>query len=303
MTSEGLKRKFLSGEEWLYYKIYCGVKTTDNLLTSEIFPLLEKLEADNVLTSWFFIRYYDSDHHLRLRIRFVREDNQFQILSTLNRAFSKLLGQDIIWKVQQDTYVRELERYGYNLILPSEQIFYHDSNMILRSLKVIEGSNNPDLRWMFALLLIDCLMDDFKLCDKEKKELMGILQDSFGEEMGLDKNLKKSLNDKFRKNRSEIEKFLKDESTYPERIILEDFLNNKSEKIESAVQEILSSKLPKPNLYNLLASHIHMSMNRLFKDRNRQSEFVCYYFLFSLYKSQVAREKYRGGTLNPVVSH
>ena len=38
-----MKRKFILGEEWLYYKIYCGKRTADVILTQVIKPLAENL--------------------------------------------------------------------------------------------------------------------------------------------------------------------------------------------------------------------------------------------------------------------
>jgi len=65
-----MKRTFILGEEWLYYKIYCGAKTADLLLTDTLRPLLNRLTATNQINQWFFIRYTDPENHIRLRLHF-----------------------------------------------------------------------------------------------------------------------------------------------------------------------------------------------------------------------------------------
>lgn len=37
-----LKRTFFIGDEWLYYKVYCGVKTADIILAEVVKPLTEE---------------------------------------------------------------------------------------------------------------------------------------------------------------------------------------------------------------------------------------------------------------------
>jgi thiopeptide-type bacteriocin biosynthesis protein len=65
---EAIKRSFTIGEEWLYFKIYCGVKTANELLISVVEPLVTKLRKEKKITLWFFIRYSDPEHHLRIRL-------------------------------------------------------------------------------------------------------------------------------------------------------------------------------------------------------------------------------------------
>jgi len=52
-----IQRKFLLGDAWLYYKIYCGARTADMLLTDMIAPLVAELKKQELIEKWFFIRY------------------------------------------------------------------------------------------------------------------------------------------------------------------------------------------------------------------------------------------------------
>jgi len=60
-------RKFIPGTEWLYLKIYTGVKTSDVLLEEAILPLVTCFLNNNLINKWFFIRYNDPKPHLRIR--------------------------------------------------------------------------------------------------------------------------------------------------------------------------------------------------------------------------------------------
>ena len=62
-----IQRNFSIGSEWLYYKLYTGHKTADFILTEVIKPLTEEFLEKGLIDKWFFIRYADPKHHIRLR--------------------------------------------------------------------------------------------------------------------------------------------------------------------------------------------------------------------------------------------
>ncbi|SHM78977.1 thiopeptide-type bacteriocin biosynthesis protein [Flavobacterium xanthum] len=118
-----MKREFCLGSEWLYYKIYTGVKTADLLLLEEFAPIIEQLKARKVIEKWFFIRYNDPDSHLRIRFLVTKPEGIATIISSFHLVFEKLLVNHLVWKVQTDTYKRELERYGEATMVDSETLF------------------------------------------------------------------------------------------------------------------------------------------------------------------------------------
>ncbi|MCX8492045.1 MAG: thiopeptide-type bacteriocin biosynthesis protein, partial [Cyclobacteriaceae bacterium] len=121
-----VQRSFLSGDQWCYVKIYCGVKTADKILIDVLKPIAHELLAKEKITMWFFIRYADPDHHIR--VRFSGHGNFYaEVTETLNKAFAPYLESHLIWKVQTDTYNRELERYGAVNMDNSESLFFYDS--------------------------------------------------------------------------------------------------------------------------------------------------------------------------------
>ena len=48
-----MQRDFCLGSQWLYYKIYTGVKTADNILLEKIAPVITHLEAEKKLRNGF----------------------------------------------------------------------------------------------------------------------------------------------------------------------------------------------------------------------------------------------------------
>jgi len=44
-----MKRTFIPGDEWLYYKLYCGKKTADYILIDVIKPITEKLLSEGLI--------------------------------------------------------------------------------------------------------------------------------------------------------------------------------------------------------------------------------------------------------------
>lgn len=290
-----IQRSFILGDQWLYYKIYTGPKTSDNVLTEILKPIAEKLIDENTIQQWFFIRYADPKHHIRVRFKY---DDPHKIGTIINALFPELknfIDEDLIWKIQLDTYQRELERYGTNTMELSETLFYHDSKMMVDFLNLIEGDEGEEIRWLFGLRAIDSLLNSFKYQDNQKLELLDNLKTGFGREFGMSRPLKKQLDDKYRKEREKIDYFMVFEAeANPDYAPIIEVLENKFENTTPVAGEVLKhqeqNSLEMP-LNNLMGSYIHMLMNRLFKSNNRMHEMVCYDFLYRYYRSMIARKK------------
>ena len=290
------QRNFIVGDSWLYYKIYTGPKTSDTVLTDIIKPVVTQLVEDGIIDNWFFIRYADPKHHLRVRFHYTQQENVAVIINRLYPYFKTFVEQDLIWKIQIDTYQREIERYGSNTIALSEQFFYTDSEMIVNFIDMIEGEEGEELRWLFSIRAIDAHLNSFKYTDDEKLSLLEGLKIGFGNEFGMSRPLKKQLDDKFREERKKIEEFmvLQPENAEDYAPILE-VIEHKGKQLAPIAAEILKCKKEghlQMELNNLMGSYIHMIMNRIFKSKNRLHELVCYDFLYRYYKSMIARKKF-----------
>lgn len=289
--SINIQREFIVGDHWLYYKIYSGTKTADSILIEIIKPIVSDLINKNIISKWFFIRYGDPKPHLRIRFYCKDLNNIGTVINTLLPLFKDLMNQDLIWKIQTDTYQRELERYGKNSMELSESMFFYDSKLILDLLEIV--GDDDELRWLIALKIIENIMNAFNYTIDNKLVFFERLKVGFGSEFGINKDLNKQIDYKYRNYRNTIEEIIEAKkgsaSQYDELLIaLEDF-NNKS---RSTVDEILNfreSGILMLSLDSLISSYIHMSMVRLFKSKNRIHELVVYDFMYRYYKSYRAR--------------
>lgn len=270
-----------------------GPKTSDLFLSDVVKPLVSSLISEKIIDKWFFIRYSDPKFHIRLRFHCNSKENLGVIINRLQPSLVELFCQDLIWKIQIDTYQRELERYGINTIENAEELFCYDSEMTIAFLDIIEGEAGEELRWLFALRVIHTLLSGFKYDLQDSLKLLEQLKTGFGKEFGMNRYLKKQLDDKYRKKRDAIEKFIAfDHNGIPEYQPILDILVEYRNKIDPIAERILSHKdlgTLQIELNDLLGSFIHMSMNRVFNSKNRLHEMVCYDFLYRYYRSLFAR--------------
>ncbi|NER12570.1 hypothetical protein GWK08_03890 [Leptobacterium flavescens] len=298
------QRSFIIGDKWLYYKLYTGPKTADMILTEIVNPVATELIKQGAIDQWFFIRYADPKHHLRVRFHYNDPSRVAEIINALHIPFRSFIEEDLLWKIQLDTYQRELERYGDNTIEQAEELFFHDSKMIADFIDLIEGDEGEEIRWLFGLRAIDNLLDSFEYSEEGKLELLDNLKTGFGMEFGMSRPLKKQLDNKYRNARGKISEFLVFErENNPDFAPVLDVLDEKSANTKAVAKAILKHRdegTLKMELNSLMGSYIHMLMNRLFKSNNRLHEMVCYDFLFRYYKSEWARKKYQKQKDSPV---
>ena len=291
---KSIKRNFTIGDSWLYYKIYTGPKTSDTILTSVLKPAIRTLFENKIIEKWFFIRYADPKQHLRIRFNYQNREYIGKIINILNDYFNEFIEDDLIWKIQIDTYQREIERYGSKTIHLSEDLFFHDSEMIIDFIDIIDDSvEGEELRWLFSIRAIDSFLNSFNLTDADKKNLLINLSDNFRKEFDVSKHLGKQLSNKFRIERSKIEQFMTfssdDFSEYKPILDLLEKKNKNIANIAAALLDYRTKNILEIELSQLLGSYIHMLMNRLFKSKNRLHEMVCYDFLCRFYISKIAR--------------
>lgn len=292
-----VQRTFILGDEWLYYKFYTGPKTADIILTRMVKPLAEHLLESGAIDKWFFIRYADPKIHTRVRFHVTNPQALLETIRLVNAQTKEFIKQDLIWKIQVDSYQREIERYGIRSMEMGETLFFHDSRMIVEMLDMIEGDEGERIRWLFSLRAVDSLLSDFQYSMEEKYDLVTRLRENFGSEFGMNRSLKDQLEKKFRADRKEINDLL-NPSTDQDSVMLPlfDLIAQKSRDGQPIVEEILklyNNKEPNPFLLNdLMASYSHMMINRMFKSKQRMHEMVMYDFLHRYYKSELARIKY-----------
>ncbi len=283
-----VKRTFIPGSEWVYYKLYCGVRSADKLLCTFIKDLVDTLKRRGLLEKWFFVRYMDPDFHIRLRF-YNTDINKISEISKITYSYlNKLQEEGVIYKILNDTYIREIERYGSEIIEYTEEYFSIDSSMILSLLSCIENDPTQEIRLKFAFKCIDDTLDSFCYNIDQKLHLMEALKNAYMNEHGGDKSLKIELDKKYRGMKSNLLNGIK-KDTEISRI-----LSGRNFELQPIVFKIL--ELQKKiqvdnNLDKILSSYIHMTINRLFIGKQRTYELVIYDLFYRHYKSQIARSE------------
>lgn len=292
-----IKRNYTVGSEWLYVKIYCGNKTADSILSQVILPLCNQLEEDKLIEKYFFIRYSDPGNHLR--IRFYNSNNRLfwtEILDRLNISLLPYIENRLISKIQNDTYQREVERYGFNTMDLSETIFYYQSKSILNFVSLLSGDEGEVYRWQVGLRAIEMMFNDFKLTLEEKIEFVKRNRNGFVSEFNLNTAQKKAISDKYYGSKQLISQLMEiaidGEEDFQTGIKCFDI---QEENYQNTILEILE-KIKHVNsdidLMQLLSSYVHMFVNRLFVSNQRAHEMVLYDYLMKYYEGKYAREKH-----------
>lgn len=283
------------GGEWLYVKLYGGEAILDEILTTCLPSLVRASIASGLVTRWFFIRYADPHHHLRIRFNLTSAQAGQELLPQVSATLNPLLASGKLWKIAFDTYEREIERYGgVEGMLVAEDIFFADSEAVLEILGDLSGDEDLDLRWRVGLMSIDQLLTDYGLGDPEKLVAIESWRDGFQQEFKINAQGKKQLSDKFRKERSKLEPMFEDS---PEQSgkwqFARQILARRSIRVRESLRGLRAlaaeGKL-EADVVDLAASFSHMHVNRLMCSSQRAHELVLYDFLFQIYDRRVARK-------------
>ncbi|WP_433406414.1 thiopeptide-type bacteriocin biosynthesis protein [Streptomyces sp. CA-146814] len=139
-----------SPDTWL--SLHCFLRSApedvDAFLTEDVAPLLDGLGSGG----WFFIRYDEGGHHLRLRVRGASEARAASLPKALARLAERVPvadsghGQDVHGQdvhaqaehaeVRREPYVPETARYGGPAALPvAEEVFQRSSRVAVRAVR------------------------------------------------------------------------------------------------------------------------------------------------------------------------
>lgn len=281
-----LLRRFITGSEWLYIKLYGGSKTSEDVLTSVVAPLITHVEAAQLADKWFFIRYNDPHHHIRLRFHNSNDPTFWhQILHLLYEQIRQYQKQELIYKIQTDTYVREIERYGADTMEFSEQVFHADSKAVLNCICQLEGEEGERYRWLLGARGVDVLLQDFGYDLARRAVIMKAIRDGFFQEFGGSQDLQTQLNSKYRQEMRQLSSFL--DPAQDRENGIEGLFDERSTLIRALIPSGIDADY-------LLPSYIHMFLNRILLTGQRKHELVLYHFLSKYYDSQLAIQKKAG---------
>lgn len=295
------QRSFLPGSEWLYAKIYASPSHMDRLLLQSVRPLAQKILSSGAADHWFFIRY--SDPHLHLRLRFHGDPQRLSrdVLPQLWEFTNSEIQRGTLWRVQLDTYEREIERYGGLAgIQIAERFFHLDSELVLELLSAIRLSGSASIRWQAACYTVDRLLSGLGfntqgLNTNEKREIVNRQGKYYEKNFSIDQRYKKQISDKFRNERATLEKIITGQEEleiFPPEV--HRAVASYTEQLKTIRAELeekrATGELTQP-IADLAASYVHMHLNRLFRSAQNAQEMVLYDFLARTYDSKLAKEK------------
>ncbi len=287
-------RSFLPGSEWLYAKIYASPSHMDRLLIQAIKPLVQKVFSTGGVDGWFFIRYSDPHLHLRLRFHGDPQTLSRDLLPRLWECTNPEIQKGTLWRVQIDTYEREVERYGGLAgIHIAERLFHLDSDLILELLSALPGG--AATRWHVACYSVDRLLSGLGLNLNEKRELINNLGKYYEKNFSVDQRYRKQISEKFRKERSTLEKIIgasEELEGFPPQV--QSAVATYMERLKTIGAELEEKRQAgelTQTISELASSYVHMHLNRMFRSAQNAQEMVLYDFLARTYDSKLAKKK------------
>ena len=294
----GIRRSFPPGSEWLYLKWYAGTASVDSFLIGEAPDFIRSQVESGAVDRWFFVRYSDPDWHVRLRLHGDPARLQSETLADAHRAIAPALADGSVWKVQVDTYEREIERYGgEDGILLCEEVFWRDSEAVLDILRLVPGDAGVDARWQLCLRAWDLLLADMGLTLEARHELTKENRAACGRQFRSNKTLERALGDRFRGQRKTIERLFDEsaEASHPLGGALA-VLRRRSQHLADVTAALRArgdaGRLSAP-VKSIASNLLHMTANRMLRSAHRPQELVLYDYLDRYYESQIARARGR----------
>jgi thiopeptide-type bacteriocin biosynthesis protein len=290
----GVCRSFVPGSEWLFVKLYTSPATADQVLRDVVRPVVEQPLHSGAADRWFFIRYGDPDWHLRLRFHGDPARLGSEVLPALQAATAPWQADGRIWRIQIDTYEREVERYGGPAgIVLAERLFQTDSEAALALMDLFAEDARGDLRWRLALAGMDLLLGDLGLDLDARLAVNRKTRDTFAAEFHANPEFEHQLAARFRKERKSLESLVYPTAAADAALATGvEVLRHRSRELAPVMTDLLAcaqaSRLSVP-LTDLAASYLHMHANRMLRSAHRAQELVLYDFLARLYQSQSAR--------------
>ncbi len=282
-----LKRSFVPGEEWLYYKIYSGPKFLEELLVGEIYEALKFLKEKECVDKFFFIRYRDNDgYHLRIRFHFTNPKDVSEVILYVTDKIKTYVEKRIIWKITLDTYNREIERYGELIYENVESIFDISSMNVLEILKQESDLSNQSNNWVQGIQFTEEALDLLSFSDLDKRILYNKFYTNYSFEFNSTNELFPYLKSKYRENHKLIENSILNKQDATAFVILK--------KLSEPLKEIskkYETGAPLVALDSLLMSVFHMHFNRLLLTKASITELFIYYMMATFYYSKIAKDE------------
>jgi len=289
-------RRFTPGTGWLYAKLYGSARSTELVLAAELHPLIEKWRTTGSIDRWHFVRYRDTDDHLRVRFHGNPEALQSEVQPALERLFQRVARGSAIWRCQFDTYEREATRYGGpKAIELAERIFDVDSEIVAALLRAAPQSASPDWRWLLSVKFVDAYYEEFSLGLEDRERHAKRTEAAFRREFRVDEGFEGQVSQRFRKERPVLEALFADRDRFPEHLRwaldIADAFKTKLAPLAAEFRSLARQERLSGSLQGISASLAHMHVNRMMLSNPREHELIIHAFLHRICRGRLARRK------------
>jgi thiopeptide-type bacteriocin biosynthesis protein len=295
-TAAAARRRFPPGSEWLFAKLYTGFALTDELLLTAIEPVARAAFASGACDGWFFIRYADPHPHVRARWHGEPARLRDEVWPALERLVSPWLEDGRVWRLQLDTYEREVERYGGDAgVRLAERLFAADSDAAVALLPLLSEDAAGNLRWRVALLSVARLLADLKLAPSLARRTVAGWRDALAREHATESGwpTRTQLGEIARRQRAAIDGLLDPLRLASDPVMARAvaILDERSAALAPWEAELdaleRAGALGVPRL-ELAQSYAHMAVNRLLLSDHLAQEMVLYDLLDRAYAAAAA---------------
>jgi len=199
-----------------------------------------------------------------------------------------------------DTYKPEIERYGEETMEFAEKIFHVSSELIISYLKHIGNTASKFSELHLAIISVDALLEILFPENPARIALLKNIHENMKHEFDGSKHVKLQLDNKYR----EYSGFINNIGM--NRPVIAAIAGKKEFNAYVKGLKLLKSNTPAMStgkLMKLAADLIHMHLNRLFNDKQRNHEFIIYYLLYKYYLSAEARKGKQFSGFSPASKH
>lgn len=281
-----IRRSFIPGSVWIYFKLFTSKSAADNILMNINSLLIDFLNQKSLIKGFFFVRFDDPEFHIRFRILSTNDNVTPFIIKSSFEVFEQFYSKKSVWNVQIDSYNRELERYG-SAIEISEDLFCCDSELIISLLDYLYSYESrherEENRWQFGFIISIIYINELFSDEQSKLEFVKSRVSDFSKEFNLSKLDRKHVDKIYRQNKQKFN------LAQHNRI---DTCNNLLEKFKiklSNISDILDKSVSADVKVELWKSYIHMSVNRLFSTKNRLHEYIIYFMVEKHYRAIIGK--------------
>lgn len=258
-TGHRVRKDIIHDRRWVYFKYYCGQMSAD-MVAVRAKQVTGLLQDDGIIDRWFYIRYDDEGHHVRVRAHASAQGKRSDVVAGLAQLGEELRENGTVHRVCMDDYVAEVRRYGGpSSIKCAERVFSADSDDVA----VFLATAPPERTRVFRAAA-DAIRWAW-LARPEHDAVLDLLR--FGQR-GLDVHANHSAKKRgafWRQNASELDAILQD--------------SRLAEPVAASLTELIDvlqrsrSRRPLPVA---LTSLFHMHCNRLFAVDSRRLEGLAY---------------------------